>query len=72
MRPLRDVLMQALPESDRRAVLEVDAAEARAALARVKARRVDPATPQELAEYEARAAAAQAALGDLPAELEED
>lgn len=66
-RTARDALMQVLSLEDRRAVLGLEAAEAAVNLARVKAHRLVPASADVVALYEARAAAAQAALNELPA-----
>lgn len=60
-----DLLMQVLSPEDRRAILEVEAAEWRAAIARMKARRVNPPTPEKLAEYAGKLARVEAQIAAL-------
>ena len=60
-----DLLMQVLSPEDRRAILEVEAAEGRATIARLKARRVNPPTPEKLAEYAGKLARVEAQIAAL-------
>jgi hypothetical protein len=65
--PTKERLLQVLTPEDRRAILEVDAAEARMDLARLRARRLNPAPPEKLAEYAAKVATLDARIAALDA-----
>lgn len=63
------MLMRLLPMQSRRALLEIEAADARGELARARANVVSPPTPEKLAEYAAKVAEVEAkiaALAHLP------
>jgi len=59
------MLMRLLPVESRRALLEIEVADARAELARARANVVDPPTPERLAEVSARIAALDARIAAL-------
>jgi len=65
--PTIDRLLQVLTPEDRRNILELQAAEARMDLARLRARRLNPAPPEKLAEYAAKVAALDARIAALDA-----
>jgi len=61
------MLMRLLPMESRRALLEIEAADARGELARARANVVSPPTPEKLAEYAARVAEVEARIAALDA-----
>lgn len=65
--PTIDRLLKVLTPEDRRNVLEVQAAEARMDLARLKARRLNPPPPGRLEEYAAKVAEIEAKIAALDA-----
>ena len=63
--PTIDRLLKVLTPEDRRNILELQAAEARLDLARLKARRLNPPPPEKLAEYAAKVAEVEARIAAL-------
>ena len=61
----KERLLQVLPVEDRRALLELDAAELRASLARLKARRLNPPPAERVAEYQRKLDIVEAKLCSL-------
>ena len=59
------MLMRLLPVESRRALLEIEAADARGELARAHANMVSPTTPEKLAEYAAKVAEIEAKIAGL-------
>lgn len=59
------MLMRLLPVESRRALLEIEAADARGELARARANVVSPPTPEKLAEYAAKVAEVEAKIAAL-------
>ena len=65
--PTIDRLLKVLTPEDRRNILELQAAEARLDLARLKASRLNPPPPEKLAEYAAKVAEVEARIAALDA-----
>ena len=65
--PTVDRLLKVLTPEDRRNILELQAAEARLDLARLKASRLNPPPPEKLAEYAAKVAEVEARIAALDA-----
>jgi hypothetical protein len=61
------MLMRLLPVESRRALLEIEAADARGELARARANMVSPTTTEKLAEYAAKVAEVEARIAALDA-----